>query len=165
MVTPIFLPRQHTLRQAWGEYIARLPEIIGEPFEYWGTLTYRSAEELPARHAEDITSRRVGYFIGQVNTAIYGRRWKRKGESVWGAVATEKHLSGYPHHHLIMGGAKLRQTLKRLQIMDMWDNLYGIARIADYKGEAGAKYIVKYVGKGSVIDVFGGDNVRAKLKP
>jgi hypothetical protein len=83
---------------------------------------------------------------------------------VWGAIATEK-LLDYPHHHFVMGGDGLRMNLRRLDIMDMWETAFGgWARVQDYKGQAGARYIVKYVGKGGQVDVFAGSQLRDRLK-
>jgi hypothetical protein len=148
----------------WANFITAIPDKVGEPFEYWGHLTYRNAEEIPSRHAEDVTARRFAYFVGEINKIVYGKRWMREGNSVWGALATEKHLSGYPHHHFIMGGQGLRQSVRRLTLMDMWDELYGIARVRDYKGQAAARYITKYVTKGGIVDVFLGAKMRDRLK-
>ncbi len=152
------------LRQAWAAYIVQLPNIVGAPFEYWATLTYRNAEEMPAHHAREITARRFGYFTQEINARLYGKRWKRTGKGVWGAIATELHKSGFPHHHVIMGGEGLRAGLRRLDIKDMWDHLFGIARVADYKGEAAARYITKYVCKGGIVDIFAGAAVRERLR-
>ena len=163
-MTPPTLSEPANLRQAWAEYIIRLPEIAGAPFEYWGHLTYKNAEEIPAHHAEDIVARRFRYFTGEINKRLYGKRWIRKGAGVWGAIATEKHISGYPHHHFIMGGEGLRAGLRRLEIKDMWGNLFGFARVWDYQGEAAARYITKYVTKGGQVDVFAGPALRDRLK-
>ena len=163
-LTP-FLPQRDTLRQAWAAYLIRLPEIVGAPYEYWGSLTYKDHAEIPRGHVEGIVARRFRYFTGQVNQRIYGRRWIRSGKGVWGVVATEK-LLDYPHHHFIMGGEGLRQGIRRLDMMDLWEELYGgWARVKDYKGQAGARYIVKYVGKGGQVDVFAGAALRDRLKP
>lgn len=149
------IPEPQSIRQAWAEYIIRLPEIVGQPYEYWGTLTYRKAEEIPAHHAQDIVERRFRYFAKEINSRIYGKRWERNGKGIYGAIATEKHLSGYPHHHFIMGGAGLRAGIRRLDIMDLWEKLWGYARCQDYRGAAAARYITKYVSKGGAIDVYG----------
>ncbi len=114
----------------------QLPLIIGGPYEYVGHFTYRDAEEIPTRHAEDIVRKRFAYFVGEVNKVVYGKRWMRKGLGVWGAMAIEKHLSGFPHHHAIIGGDGLRQGIKRVEMMNIWDEHFGIARVWDYRGEA-----------------------------
>jgi len=154
-----------SLYQSWAEYVILLPKIVGLPYEYWGTLTYGKAEEIPAAHAEDIVARRFRYFVSEINKGIYGKRWIRSGRGVWGVMAIEKHLSGYPHHHFIMGGDRLRQTFRRLDLMDMWAKTFqfGWARIQDYHGETAARYLCKYVAKGGVIDVFCGPGWRDRL--
>jgi len=171
-VAPSNLPEPANLRQAWAEYIIGLPNITGAPFEYWGTLTYQDHAEIPRGHVEDIVARRFRYFTGEINKRIYGKRWIRSGKGVWGAIATEK-LLDYPHHHFIMGGDGLRTNLRRLDLMDMWEKISsmwskekvgGWARCQDYRGEAGARYIVKYVGKGGQVDVFAGSQLRDRLK-
>ena len=164
MASILLIQPPQITRQAWAEYLIGLPKIIGAPFEFWGTLTYKNAEEIPAHHAEDITSRRFKYYTGEINKRLYGKRWIRSGKSVWGAIATEKHLSGYPHHHFLMGGEGLRAGLRRLDLMDMWEHLFGYARVQDYKGSAAARYITKYVSKGGIVDVYAGAKVRDQLQ-
>lgn len=163
-MTPPNLSEPVNLRQAWAEYIIGLPNVTGSPFEYWGTLTYKDHAEIPRGHVEDIVARRFRYFTGELNKRIYGKRFIRYGKGVWGAVATEK-LLDYPHHHFIMGGDGLRMNLRRLDLMDIWEEAFGgWARVQDYKGQAGARYIVKYVGKGGQVDVFAGTALRDRLK-
>lgn len=166
------LPPPGMLRQEWAMYITRLPEMIGDPCEYWGHLTYPQGESLPPHHQTEIANRRFRYFVRMLNERLYGKRWMRQGDSVWGAVATEGHLSGYPHHHFVMGGVGLRKTLRRLDIKDIWSNLfadkkngYAIARVWDYPGEAAGRYVSKYVAKGSQLDIFYGRNVRDRINP
>jgi len=164
-VAPPNLPEANTLRQEWATYIAALPTITGEPYEYWGTLTYKDHAEIPRNHAGDIISRRFNFFVGEINKRVYGKRWMRSGAGVWGTVANEKILD-YPHHHFIMGGAGLRANLRRLDLMDMWEDAFkGWARCEDYKGAAAAQYITKYVNKGGTVDIFAGARTRSKIKP
>lgn len=82
-LTP-FLSHQDTYRQAWGAYLLGLPEIVQAPYEYWGSLTYKDHAEIPRGHVEDIVARRFRYFVRQINERLYGKRWERKGEGVWG---------------------------------------------------------------------------------
>lgn len=154
------------IRQAWVQYILSLPARIGTPYEYVGHFTYRDAEEINPHHAAAITTKRFGYFVHLLNTHLYGNRYKRRGEGVWGAIATELSTKGYPHHHAILGGAELRRGIKRLELMDMWDESYGIARVTDYRGEAAARYLTKYITKqaDAVIDVFAPPRVREQLR-
>jgi hypothetical protein len=154
-----------TLRQAWEKYISCLPEIMGQPYEYFGSFTYRDAEEIPSRHAEDIVRKRFSWFLVNVNEAIYGRRWKRQSKGVWGVMATEKHLSGYPHHHAIVGGENLRAQMKYVEMEDIWRNLYGIAKVRNYRGKSADKYMCKYVSKGGIVEPFHTAMGRANLKP
>lgn len=150
------ISRSAEYRHAWADYLITMPDRMGSGFEYWGTLTYRNAEEMPSRHAKDITERRFKFFLGLINKNIYGNRWKRQRKGVWGAYCTELHMSGFPHHHFIMGGDGLRVNMRRLSMMDIWDKYFGIARIWDYKGQGAARYLTKYVTKGGVVDVFKG---------
>jgi len=138
--------------------------IIGGPYEYVGHFTYRDAEDIPSRHAEDVVRKRFAYFVGEVNKVVYGKRWIRKGQGIWGAMAIENHLSGYPHHHAIFGGDGLRLGIKRIEMMNIWDEHFGIARVWDYKGDAAARYLCKYVCKGGVVDVWASARSRARLK-
>lgn len=151
-----------TIRQAWMDYFARLPSIIGEPFEYVGHLTYRDHADIPRHHMAAIVERRFHSFTGELNRRVYGKRWIRTGSGVWGILATEK-IPDFVHHHFIMGGAGLRANLRRLDIMDMWEERHGIARITDYRGEAAVRYLTKYVTKGGQVDVFAAAKVRDRV--
>lgn len=157
------IPRS-TLYQAWTQYTISLPEIVGKPYEYWGSLTYKDHAEIPVHHMEGIVSRRFRFFMSEVNKRIYGKRWIRTGKGVWGVYATEK-IPDYPHHHFLMGGEGLRANLKRLEIMNMWEGFFGgWARVQDYRGEGNARYLCKYVSKGGIMDIFAPPMLRAKLK-
>jgi hypothetical protein len=151
-----------TIRQAWMDYLARLPSIVGEPFEYVGHLTYRDHADIPRHHMAAIVDRRFHHFTGEINRRVYGKRWMRTGSGVWGVIATEK-IPDFVHHHFIMGGAGLRANLRRLDIMDMWEELHGIARITDYRGEAAVRYLTKYVTKGGLVDVYSGAAIRQRV--
>ena len=95
---------------------------------------------------------------------VYGKRWMRAGAGVWGAYAIEK-IPDYPHIHFLMGGAGLRAGIKRLEIMNISEGLWGgYNRVSDCTGEAASRYIVKYVNKGGIVDVWAGAKVRDKLK-
>jgi hypothetical protein len=48
--------------------------------------------------------------------------------------------------------------------MDMWGALWGFARVRDYAGQAGARYIVKYINKGGIVDVYAAPGQTLKLK-
>lgn len=157
------LPSPANPRQVWAEYILRLPQVIGLPYEYVAHFTYRDHSEIPRAHQADITAKRFRYFLGEINRRLYGKRWIRKGQGVFGAIATEK-IPDFPHHHAILGGQGLRAGLRRLEIMDMWDGLFGIARVTDYRGDAAAGYLVKYVTKGGIVDVFAGSRDRERLR-
>lgn len=165
-VAPTNLPEANTLRQEWMGYLVVLPTIIGKPYEYVGHLTYKDHADIPRHHMADIVERRFRYFVRQVNERVYGKRWMRQGKGVFGAIATEK-IPDFPHHHFIMGGEGLRANLRRLDIMDMWEQelQHGIARVTDYRGEAAARYLTKYVTKGGIVDIFAGPRDRYKLKP
>ena len=163
-MAPTNLSQANTLRQGWLGYIASLPEIIGSPYEYWGTLTYKDHAEIPRQHSSDIITRRFNYFIRIINEKLYGKRWMRQGKGVFGVVANEK-AQDYPHHHFIMGGIGLRAGMRRLDLMDTWEDIYkGWARCEDYKGDAAAKYLTKYITKGGTVDVYATPRDRQKLK-
>ncbi len=164
MTLPSTLPDPANPRQAWADYITRIPEIVGLPYEYWGTLTYRDHADIPRHHQADIVAKRFRWFTGEINKVVYGKRWIRSGKGIFGAVATEK-IPDFPHHHFIVGGEGLRLGIKRLEIMDMWHKHFGIARCQDYKGQAAPWYITKYVSKGGIVDVFAAPRDRDKLKP
>jgi len=164
-VAPANLQDPPTQRQAWIEYITRIPTIIGRPYEYVGHFTYKDHAEIPRHHQADITARRWRYFSGEINKRLYGKRWIRNGQGIFGAIATEK-IPDYPHHHVIFGGDGLRAGLRRLDIMDMWEEAYGgWVRITDYKGAAAAIYLTKYVTKGGLVDVFASPRDRDRIKP
>jgi hypothetical protein len=50
--------------------------------------------------------------------------------------------------------------------MDMWEDAFGgWVRITDYRGEAAAVYLTKYVTKGGLVDVFASSRDRDRIKP
>lgn len=164
-MAPPNLPEATTLRQEWGGYIQSLPLVIGKPYEYVGHLTYQDHADIPRHHQAAIVERRFNYFVRQINERLYGKRWMRQGKGVFGAMAIEK-IPDFPHHHFIIGGEGLRVGMRRLDLMDMWerDLGHGIARVTDYRGEAAARYLVKYITKGSIVDIFTAPGTRHKLQ-
>jgi hypothetical protein len=94
------------------------------------------------------------YFVGLLNNALHGKNWRRKG--VIGAqsiLGVERHRSGYPHSHAVIGhadldlGADEYQPL-RIALKLRCEEEWGFARleVASSAVEVNA-YVSKYVVK------------------
>lgn len=96
-------------------------------------------------------------FIHGLNREIYGvRYWKRKHQGVVWARGTELQIRGAIHFHALIGG--IPSTVRRLDYLDVWNDLAGFARIFAYEQGRGAEaYLSKsaYAWKRGEIDLGG----------
>ncbi len=87
-------------------------------------------------------------FIGEINRELYGPRWRERGQGVRWVRAMEMQRRGVLHFHALLGGERVDE-LRRLLLMDRWNQLAGFARIeAPRSGRAVRSYCAKYVTKG-----------------
>jgi len=120
---------------------------IFEPFEWYLTLTFREVT-----HPEQ-ADRRYLRFARNINEALFGKRFREKGQGVYHVRALEWQRRDVIHFHSLMGGGVWK--LRRLSFMDLWDEENGFARIEAYDPMRGARgYLSKYVLKRGEIDIY-----------
>ncbi len=97
----------------------------------------------------------VMLFIHKLNSAIYGKNWKRRGDGVHWAIALEYHKSGILHLHALIGDVRnLNEIASRVGWKEWWYREFGIARIEEPKDAGGVQgYCTKYVVKGGEIEL------------
>jgi hypothetical protein len=144
-VTP--LRRTYTpldpLSEAWADFLGRWP------WDWFGTHTFR-VETHP--EAADKVFR---VFVSKINRRLYGVRWNKHKRGIRWVRALELQRRGVIHFHTLMGGAGLSE-LRRLEWMDLWNELAGYARITQPENsDAVRRYCAKYVIKGGEIDMGG----------
>lgn len=130
------------LRESWVSLIKRY-----EPFAWYGHLTFKDHV-----HPEQ-ADKRFRRWLNKINETLFGLRYRKHGEGVYGFKAIEHQRRGVIHFHFLMGGGVER--LRRLTYMDLWAAENGWARIYPYDSNQGAaRYVSKYVLKGGEIDPF-----------
>jgi hypothetical protein len=104
-------------------------------------------------------------LIRKINTALWGKHYKRKGEVSW-VIGIEK--NGTKHIHGLIGGIG-SERLCRICIKKAWEytgKRTGMARVWNYDQQAsiqkGIFYLCKHqIKKGNIRDYFG----KVKVKP
>ena len=137
------IERSRTLPDAWASFLDRWT------WSWFTTNTFR--EEVHPEAAGKAWDR----WIHQLNREIFGvRYWKRPGDGVIWARGQEYQRRGVIHFHALIG--RIPNNVRRLDWMDLWDDLAGFARIEAYDPTKGARYYLgKYVLKGGQMDVGG----------
>lgn len=129
------------LHETWAEYIDKFG-----PFSWYLTLTFR--EEVHPEQAD----KRYRRFVRNVNEALYGKRYRKKGKGITYVRAQEWQKRGVLHFHALMTDT---WKLRRLSWMDLWGKDNGFARIECYDSKLGARwYLGKYVTKSGEIDIY-----------
>lgn len=134
------------LLDAWCDLVRRIDEA--QPAEWFCHFTF--ADNVHPEQGD----RRFRRFLRVVNEAVFGRRFRERGQGTWAIRATEYQARGVLHYHAIMGGG-VRQ-LRRHSYRDEWEREGGgFCRIFPYDREQGAvRYVTKYAVKGGEIDLF-----------
>jgi len=135
-------PRQHELRQAWGQFVTDLGDQNGG-WDWYATLTFRDISYPGAPHwtkpGLGYTKRAWDRFVVELGLRkglhdvrwVYGREYQQ-----W---------RGVPHFHALIGGVA---GLRLEEAQSWWFRNYGIARIEPYDRSRGAGfYLCKYVNK------------------
>lgn len=78
-----------------------------------------------------------------LNRQIFGvRYWKRPHDGIIAAVAWERQKSGNPHAHVLAGN--IPDRIRRMDVVDLWFEKQGIARVHEYRKDMGAEeYLAK----------------------
>lgn len=135
------------LSGAWTGFISDLEEKYGQ-YQWFGHFTF--AEPL---HPEQANKRWMR-FVREINTKLYGRRFREHGDGITWARGQENQRRDAIHFHGFFGNGV--KKLRRLDFMDIWQGMCeGYCRIWPYDGKMNAvSYITKYVVKEGDIDVF-----------
>lgn len=128
------------LKQAWGELLTNLGDQAGG-WDWWVTLTFREPPKAPGWT-------KIGWgYSGKAWDALAMEVGLRKGlHGLWWVRGREYQTwRGVPHFHGLIGGVG---DLRRLDIMDWWNDRYGFAKVEAYEPTKGAGfYLCKYVTK------------------
>lgn len=156
MKDPFFQPRASPAERAaivegWREMLCRWE------WDWFATLTFRpryakavgSHARLPHPEMQDKLFR---VWVSKLNRALFGPRWHKKGLGVRWVRAREHHKAGGTHYHALMACQGLRDV-RRLDWMDVWEQLAGYARIEEPKTQEDVSgYVAKYMAKEGELD-------------
>jgi hypothetical protein len=126
-------------------------------WNWFATLTFKN-EIHPERAYKCLK-----IFLHQLNRAIFGKRYYKRGEGVIYLLATEYQKRGVMHFHLLLSLIPRKNerrnnniNLKRVEWKEKWKKISnGIARIYPYRNILGAEYyITKYITKDGEIDIY-----------
>lgn len=150
-----------SLNEVWASFLDK-PEWR---WDLYGHFTFRDirrpGESLPHHVHPESANKTWMKFIHHINRKIYGvRYYKRPEDGVVWARGTELQIRGAIHYHALIGctSAPGSQELRRLDLMDLWYDWAGIARIVQYEPGKGAEgYLSKsaYAWKRGEIDLGG----------
>lgn len=113
-------------------------------WEWFATGTFKQCDSL------DYCRRRARAWWRSLSRAVYGRRWERRGEGVYGVVAYERQQRGDWHWHALVAGLR-GESYATGHALYRRDGLLWLAPVRD----GGVQYVTKYATKGDRWDVFG----------
>jgi hypothetical protein len=126
----------HSLARAYARFLMRWP------WSDFLTITYR-----PGEAPKDVGRvwRDFRYFTNNLNCDLYGRNWSRRAEGVLYAAAVERHQSGEPHLHAMLGTPGARFGAEERQQWKAWlERRFGRTDFQAVKwDERVAQYILK----------------------
>ncbi len=95
------------------------------------------------------------HFINNLNSELFGKNWKRRGDGVFFVLALEPHKSNVLHMHALLGAVTdLNNMALRVHWKEWWYREFGIARIEQPKDAGDVQgYCTKYVVKGGDINL------------
>jgi hypothetical protein len=136
-------------------YAARLVEewtafLMRFPMQWFCTMTF--AYPIHPEAADKLWR----LWISKLNRSIYGVRWYRHDHTqVFWIRALEWQRRDVIHYHALVGDVRDMNTLaRRLDWMDEWRALAGIARIYTIESDEDVRrYVSKYVTKGGEIEL------------
>jgi len=125
---------RRALSDAYGEFLRRYE------WQWFATLTYRNPPRF--NHVENAL-RHFRKFTNRLSCEIDGKNWSRHGRGVHYVVSVERHLSGDPHVHALIGAGKyMGSYMQRCQ--SEWRRNHGLALIeSPYSVEAVCRYVTK----------------------
>ena len=150
-----------SLPESWARFLDK-PEWN---WQWYGHLTFRdiiNKYDGKADHVHPESAvKTFDKWIHLLNRAAFGvRYWNRTGDGVVWARATELQNRGAIHFHCLIGCIDKpdRAEIRRLDFMDLWWSMAGMARIYQYKPSHGAEFYLSkscYAWKKGEIDLGG----------
>jgi hypothetical protein len=130
---------RRVLKCAWVDYIKELGDRIGG-WEWFSTYTFRYQTHPESAHKAWMK------LMHRANRRAYGVRYtNRPGDGISSIVAMEYQKRGVLHFHTLDGATK---GIKRMQVVDEWFSMAGIARVYPFRKHGGAEaYVSKYIMK------------------
>lgn len=137
-------PNRRNVQKAYSEFLAKFY------WQWFCTLTFKTPPHPEAAR------KAFNHWINILNRKIYGCRAKKRGDSIYWALALEYHKSDVIHFHALLGDeVNLNTRFSRKDAHAIWYKLFGINRIdpIDDRIKAVTNYVSKYVVKGGEIDL------------
>lgn len=133
-------PDKQRIFDYWVHFIKQLDVRLGG-WEWFGTWTFREDT-----HPESAIKAYMR-LQHQINRKGYGvKYWKDKSLGMSSIAAIEYQKRGVLHLHTLDGGTR---DYRRMEAMDRWFSMAGIARVFPFRRRGGAeKYVAKYILKG-----------------
>ena len=139
-------------------------DFLDKPEWWWiwyGHYTFRdvvSPYDGHTHHVHPVSALKVwDKWIHQLNGEAYGvKYWKNKNKGVVWARGTEFQNRGAIHFHALIG--QVPENVRRMDYVDKWFNMAGIARIYEYQWGKGAEFYMSksaYAWKRGEIDLGG----------
>lgn len=134
------------LVSAWVELV----RTNQDHFNWYAHFTFRANTRIIGLNRQRITyihpesaQKGLRRLLHGLNRQIFGvRYWKRPHEGIIAAVAWERQKSGNPHAHVLAGN--IPDSIRRMDVVDLWFEKQGIARVHEYKQGMGAEeYLAK----------------------
>ncbi len=129
---------KRALRSVWATWLASFD------WQWFVTLTF------PDNVHPEAARKRLEHWLDYVNRRYFGRRYKRRGESVYWACASELQKRGVLHYHLLVAGPEdIDNRVSRVDVQNRWYKLVGIAKVKPIREnpEAVTSYCCKYAVK------------------
>jgi len=141
-VIPHVLSKE-VLRDAWIYFLRSYP------LDWFCTLTFAKPP-----HPET-ADKAYHYWINKLNRSLYGKRWKQHNKGVYWVRAEERTKNNVIHYHVLLGDTEnLNVKARRLQWMDEWFSIAGIARIEEIDSHTNVVgYVTKYILKDCEIEL------------
>ena len=149
--------KKPTLPALWADFLDK-PEWR---WLWYGHYTFRdvvSSYDGHSHHVHPETALKVwNKWIHGLNREAYGvKYWKTKSKGVVWARGTEFQIRGAIHFHALIG--MVPDTVRRMDYVDKWFEMAGIARIYEYEQGKGAEFYMSksaYAWKRGEIDLGG----------
>lgn len=144
-LTPVKSHKFSPLPSQWSQFLSPFP------WNWWATFTFRDLTHPEA------AGKVFDHMVHQLNKEIFGNRYyKKKNIGVIWARGTEYQKRSAIHYHALLGN--IPDRVRRMDYVDLWFTMAGIARIFDYVPGLGAEHYMSkssYAWKRGEIDLGG----------